>query len=77
MPNDFEIITQFLSQQDGDEVTGRDLAPPPDDLQERLQAFARGGVDESERQAMCEEMKAHPHYVAYLAEVVKKLREAS
>jgi len=77
MLSDFEIITQFLAHQEGDEVSGRDLAPPPSDLQGRLEAFAKGEMDESERQAVCEEMKSHPHYVAFLADAVKKLRDAS
>lgn len=75
MLSDFEILTRFLADQDGDEVSGRDLDPPPADLQARLQAFARGDVDDTERQAMCEEMKSHPHYVAFLADYVKAQRE--
>lgn len=74
MLSDFEILTRFLAEQEGDEVVGRDLSPPPNNLQQRLQVFAEGKVDEEERQAICEEMKSSPHYVAYLAECVKKQR---
>mgnify|MGYP001793913727 CR=1 FL=1 len=77
MPTDFEIIAGFLSRFDGDEVSGRDLAPPPSEVQEKLAAFARGEMAESDRSAICEAMKENPHWVTFLADNVKKLRETA
>jgi len=73
MAETFEILAGFL-EKFGTEVEGRMLADPTATEQDRLRQLARGQLPPAEREAMMMSLNDHPHWVAWLAREVKRLR---
>ena len=73
MPNTFETLTGFLARH-GAEVEGRESPKLPGEMRDRLQAFARGQLPESEQAELVRRINEYPEWVAFLAEEVKALR---
>lgn len=68
---DLLILTRFLDQFDPD-VEGRAAEPPPPDVAARLDRFAAGGADATERAGIANLLKDHPEWVRYLARVIRQ-----
>jgi hypothetical protein len=68
---DLLILTRFLDQFDPD-VEGRAAEPPPPDVAARLDRFAAGEADASERAGLAVLLKDHPEWVRYLARAVRQ-----
>ena len=73
MPTDFEILTSFLDQFN-DEVGGRTLTEPDEEMRAKLRAFARGELPETEREALVSALNENPGWVEILAEEAKRAR---
>jgi hypothetical protein len=76
MPDDFSILAGFLERFD-EEVEGRALDEPAEDVQRQLMAFAGGTLAEAERAQVIQLLQAHPQWIPWLAQQVKALRQAS
>jgi hypothetical protein len=74
MKTDFSIISDFLDRC-GPEVCGHSAAPPAPEFTAKLDRFARGDCDPTDRAAMCDLLRTKPEYLRALARRVKELRE--
>ncbi len=72
-PDTFHILAEFLDQF-GPEVQGRELVQPPEEIQTKLQQFARGSLSEEEQAGLFPLLQKHPDWTAWLAQEVKCLR---
>ncbi len=68
---DLLTLTRFLNHFDPD-VEGRAAEPPPADVAERLNRFAAGEADATERGHVAGLLKEHPEWVRYLAGAIRK-----
>ena len=73
MTNSFELLAAFLDRF-GDEVEGRELAEPPEDIQIQLRALALGRLPGAERDSLFSLLRRNPEWIAQLADEVKALR---
>jgi len=74
MTDPFTIISEFL-ERCGGEVQGRSLEElPPPEVQSQIEAFARGTLEASSREALVQLLHDHPEWIGRLAEEVKSLR---
>lgn len=73
MANEFEILAGFLAKF-GDEVEGRELQEPPNDVRVKLQALATGSLPENERSQLFDLLNENPAWIGRLADEVKALR---
>jgi len=76
MRDTFQILAKFL-ERFGDEVEGRELQEPTDDVKVKLHQLAHGTLPESQRGALFALLHGHPHWLAWLAREVKAMREAN
>ena len=76
MSNQFELLVEFLRRY-GDEVEGRALAEPSEEVRKQLQALARGEVPETERRELMRQLSTHPDWVERLALEVRALRSGN
>jgi hypothetical protein len=73
MNNTFQILTGFLDRYD-DEVQGRELAEPGDDLKVKLQQLAQGNLRGSDQAELMGLLNRQPQWIGVLAAQVKALR---
>lgn len=73
MANEFEILAGFLAKF-GDEVEGRELQEPPNDVETRMRELARGTLPETERAQLFNVLNENPQWIGRLAQEVKALR---
>jgi hypothetical protein len=73
MANEFEILAGFLAKF-GDEVEGRELHDPPNEVQTRMRELARGALPETERAQLFNLLNDNPQWIGHLAQEVKALR---
>ena len=73
MSNAFQILTGFLERFE-DEVEGRELSQPPEEIALQLRALAKGSLPETELPQLFSLLNQNPHWVGRLAEEVKALR---
>jgi len=73
MSNQFEILVDFL-RRCGDEVEGRALTEPSEEVQKQLRALARGEVVAADRRELMLQLSGHPDWVERLALEVRALR---
>ena len=75
MPNNFEILAQFLDRTEF-EVEGRalEISPPPPPLLEQLRALARGQLPTDRQGAIFEQLRQNRQWIPLLADEVKALR---
>ena len=73
MANTFEILTRFLERYD-DEVEGRQLAEPADEVKIKLRRLARGELPTAEQGELLGLLNRNPHWIGRLADEVKALR---
>ena len=73
MNNAFQILTGFLDRYD-DEVQGRGLSEPGDDLKVKLQQLAQGNLRGSEQAELMGLLSHQPEWIGLLAAQVKALR---
>jgi hypothetical protein len=64
---------KFLERFD-EEVQGRGLSEPGEDVKTKLQRFARGALPEVEQTEVFVLLDRHPEWTAWLAKEVKALR---
>lgn len=76
MNTDFKTLVDFL-ERFGPEVTGREMAGPPNDAAAKLQRFAAGACGAEERTEVCELLRLHPAWLRWLADRVKMARETN
>jgi hypothetical protein len=75
MAETFQILTGFLERY-GNEVEGRELQEPPEEMKIKLQQLARGKLPEREQSDLFALLSRNPPWVARLAQEVKALRTA-
>lgn len=75
MNNDIQTLVDFL-QHFGPEVMGRESAEPKNGAAARLERFARGECNETERAEVCRLLRMHPLWLRWLADRVKLARTA-
>jgi hypothetical protein len=73
MTNTFKLLAEFLDRFD-DEVEGRELAAPPEEIQVKLRALAQGSLPQSERQKVFSILNQNPEWISELAKEIKALR---
>ena len=73
MSDPFSILARFLDRFD-DDVEGRSVEEPPDDVRQKLVRFAGGTLPEAERAGLIELLQSHPQWVPLLAREVKARR---
>jgi hypothetical protein len=73
MQNTFEILAGFLDRF-GVEVEGRELQEPPEAIQIKMRALARGDLPETEHNEFLFLLSQNPGWIARLAAEVKALR---
>jgi len=73
MAEKLQILLKFLERFD-DEVQGRGLSEPADEMKTKLQCFARGKLPEPEQTEVMVLLDQHPEWTAWLAKEVKGLR---
>ena len=73
MGDPFSILSRFLERFD-DDVEGRALEDPPEDVKQKIARFAAGALPEAERTDLINLLQAHPQWVPLLAREVKARR---
>jgi hypothetical protein len=73
MNDTFQILARFL-EHFGDEVEGRELAEPADDVKIKLRQLAGGGLPEPEQAELFNQLNRNPQWIAWLATQVKSRR---
>lgn len=68
--HELSILAGFLRRLSPD-VEGHDLGDPPDDITPRLDAFAAGQADATERAALATLLKEHPEWLRYLGRAIR------
>ena len=76
MNNAFQILTGFLDRYDN-EVEGRELAEPGDDVKLKLHQLAQGNLRGNEQTELMGLLNHQPQWIGLLAAQVKALRNAS
>jgi hypothetical protein len=71
--NNFEILSRFLEKY-GDDVEGRELDEMPAEIKQTLNAFARGGLAQADRQKVVDLLKENPRWVGLLAAEARAAR---
>jgi hypothetical protein len=74
MSDSFSILARFLERFD-DDVEGRSLEEPPEDVRQKLLRFAGGTLPERERTELIQLLEAHPQWIPMLAREVKARRQ--
>jgi hypothetical protein len=74
MSNTFKILAGFLERFE-DEVEGRELEQPTEEIQTKLRDFARGKLRGPEQGEVIKLLSSNPQWVGRLAQEVKGLRE--
>ena len=75
MNTDINTLVEFL-QRFGPEVVGHETTDPKNGAAARLERFARGECDETERAEVCRLLRMHPLWLRWLADRVKLARTA-
>jgi len=75
MTNSFKTLAAFFDQFN-DEVQGRDLGEPPEEIRAKLRLLARGGLPATEHQELFVQLNQSPEWVTVLAREMKGLRQA-
>ena len=73
MKSEFELLAGFLAGADA-EVEARALESPPEAVQARLRELARGGLAETKREQLLDDLLRHKEWLPWLAKEVKALR---
>jgi hypothetical protein len=73
MSNSFEILAGFLDRF-GNEVEGRELQEPPENIQMQLRAFAKGDLAEPAHEELLSLLNQNLSWIAWLAAEVKAMR---
>ena len=73
MTNTFRILVAFLDQFE-DEVEGRELQEPPEEVRARLRDFARGKLRGAKQDELLVLLNQNPKWIGRLAQEVKALR---
>ena len=73
MNNDFQTLLEFL-ERCGPQVVGHAAPVPRTEEAAKLQRFADGSCDESERAEICAMLRLHPAWLRWLADRVKMAR---
>jgi hypothetical protein len=73
MNDTFKILARFLDSF-GEEVEGRELHEPTEEMKGKLRALARGNLPVGERPQLFEILNREPGCLAWLAQEVKSLR---
>lgn len=76
MNDDFKILLEFFAGEAG-EVAGREAAPIPTELREKIARFASGKCTEDERVEMKKLLQEKPQLIPALVTETKALREAT
>jgi hypothetical protein len=76
MQNTFEILAGFLARY-GEEVEGRETSPLPTEIKNKLLAFARGDLTETDQLDLIRRLNERPDWIAFLAGEIKALRTAN
>jgi hypothetical protein len=76
MPNTFEMLAGFLDRAEA-EVEGRALEEPPETVKAKLRDFARGALPEAEKSEIIGHLGQNRHWILFLADEVKSLRNPS
>jgi hypothetical protein len=74
MTNSFKTLAEFFDQFN-DEVQGRDLGEPPEEIQVQLRSLAQGGLPARDQPELFALLNQNPEWVAGLAREVKALRK--
>ncbi len=74
MPNTFQILAGFLDRF-GEEVEGRALQEPSEDVELKLRDLARGTLPAAQRAEAISLLHGHPQWIEWLAHEVKALRD--
>ena len=75
MNTDIKTLVEFL-QHFGPEVMGHETSEPRNGAAARLERFARGECNETERAEVCRLLRMHPLWLRWLADRVKIARTA-
>jgi len=75
MNTDIKTLLEFL-QHLGPEVQGRETSEPRNGAAARLERFARGECNETERAEVCRLLRTHPTWLRWLADRVRVARAA-
>ena len=75
MTTDIKALFEFLDRL-GPEVHGHGIAEPRNGAAARLEKFARGECNETERAEVCRLLRMHPLWLRWLADRVKLARAA-
>ena len=73
MNEPFKVLADFLKQFEP-QVAGRASEPPPTDVRQKLELFARGELSQDERGRLCAALIDRPEWVEMLVREVKSLR---
>jgi hypothetical protein len=73
MPDTFQILAKFL-ERFSDEVQGRELQEPTEEIKAKLQRLARGALPKAEKTDLFAQLNRNPEWIAWLAREVKGLR---
>lgn len=76
MGNQFTILARFLHRY-GDDVEGRSMEAPTDEVQQKLKNFAGGNLSEAERKDVIALLQSNPQWVPLLAKETKALRNGA
>ncbi len=74
--HEFDTLLDFLGRW-GPEVEGHHLPTPESPVAARLLRFARGECDETEREELCRLLRAHPAWLQWMADQVKRARQTT
>ena len=75
MAHPFEILAGFLDRF-GEDVEGRELSEPPENVQAELRAFAKGDLPREKHEQLLSLLSKNHGWLAWLANEVKALRAA-
>ena len=76
MNTDFNTIIHFLDRF-GPEVSGREIPEPTKEVTTKLERFARGECEPSEREEVCSMLRMHPAWLRWIADRIKLARVRS
>jgi len=75
MTNTFQILATFLDRFE-DEVEGRELQEPAEEVQAKLRDFAQGKLRGAEQSELLGLLNRNPQWIGRLAQEVKALRQS-
>ena len=71
MNDELKVLAGFLAKYTED-VEGRSAEEPPAEIVTRIEAFAKGSLDEANRAKLSEALKKNPHWINRLAEAARR-----